>query len=53
MARCWRLRRGRGGKTNLYVLRIAGGESEQLTDVKSGAWEISRGRPMGLASHLS
>jgi len=27
---------GRGGKTNLYVLRLAGGESEQLTDVKSG-----------------
>ena len=24
---------GRSGKTNLYVLRIAGGESEQLTDV--------------------
>ena len=27
---------GRSGKANLYVLRIAGGESEQLTDVKSG-----------------
>ena len=27
---------GRSGKTNLYVLRIAGGESEPLTEVKSG-----------------
>lgn len=27
---------GRGGKTNLYVLRLVGGEAEQVTDVKSG-----------------
>jgi len=26
----------RGGKSNLYVLRLAGGEAEQLTDVKGG-----------------
>ena len=26
---------GRSGKTNLYALRLVGGESEQLTDVKS------------------
>ncbi len=26
---------GRSGKNNLYVLRLVGGEAEQVTDVKS------------------
>ena len=35
----------RGGKSNLYMLRLNGGEAEQITDVKSGvssfAWSTA------------
>lgn len=38
----------RSGKSNLYVLRLAGGEAEQITDVKGGvgafAWSPDGGR---------